>query len=436
MNTPPVAVDDRATTQQNTPVMFSVTGNDGDADGRIEPSTVDLEPSVAGRQVSVVVSGEGEFVADNAGNVTFTPDASFVGDTAISYTVEDDQGAVSNPALITVTVITGPEPVLGVAKAASVSGNEVTLTLRMANLGEVALSNLSLIDDLDATFGAGNYTVRAPSIVTPPATSAIVLNPGYTGAAGEGAELLDGVNSTLAVGEFADIAVTVTVTTVTDRGNGVGVYANMAIGAGDPPRGARDRVTDNSTDGLDPDPNNDGRPDEMTPTPIVVDDVVPPPPPPLPPLAVDDSAITPQNTPVTFSVTDNDRDPDGAIVPATVDLDPSVADRQADVAVPGEGAFAVDEFGDVTFTPEADFVGDSTISYTVQDDQGETSNEALITVTVTEGLISDAGIDQTVFVEQTVTLDGSGSLPAGVQLMWAIVEQSSGSNAIVTVQVV
>lgn len=103
-NIPPVAVDDRATTDQDTPVTFSVTANDSDADGTVVPATVDLQPSALGRQTTVVVPGEGQFVADDLGNVTFAPEPDFTDASTIEYTVADNQGAVSNAAAITVTV--------------------------------------------------------------------------------------------------------------------------------------------------------------------------------------------------------------------------------------------------------------------------------------------------------------------------------------------
>jgi CshA-type fibril repeat protein len=101
-----------------------------------------------------------------------------------------------------------------------------------------------------------------------------------------------------------------------------------------------------------------------------------------PPTAVDDTASTPPDTPATFSVTDNDTDPDDNLDPSTVDLDPSTAGIQDTFTVPGEGTFTVDSTGDVTFTPESGFTGTVTIPYTVQDTTGLPSNQANITVTV------------------------------------------------------
>ncbi len=379
-NQPPVATDDSDTTPLDTPVTLSAIANDSDPDGTIDPATVDLDPNTPGRQTTFTVPGEGTFTADDLGNVTFTPELGFTGVSAIPYTVQDDLGATSNPATITITVTDlAPAPLVGVAKAASVAGAVVTLNFRIENFGNVPLSNVSLIDDLDTTFGAGTYTAAPPTISVPPATSALAINAAFTGS-GAGAELLDVGTSALAVGEFAIISVTVTVNTLTDQGNGLGIYDNTAIGAGDPPSGPGDRVIDGSSDGTDPDPNDNGdptEPPENTPSRIVISQN------PQPPVARNDAATTPLDTPVTLPVTSNDFDLDGTIDVATVDLDPTTPGRQTTFTVMGQGTYVADDLGNVTFTPEIGFTGVSTTPYTVQDNETLTSNPADITITVT-----------------------------------------------------
>ncbi|HMQ01316.1 MAG TPA: Ig-like domain-containing protein, partial [Cyclobacteriaceae bacterium] len=101
----PVAVDDVADTQLNTPITFNITDNDFDPDGQIEPSTVDLDPSIAGEQKTYAVTGEGNFSVDNSGNVSFTPAADFTGTVVIIYTLKDNDGLLSNEATISVNVV-------------------------------------------------------------------------------------------------------------------------------------------------------------------------------------------------------------------------------------------------------------------------------------------------------------------------------------------
>jgi len=100
----PVAVNDNATTNEDNAVTFSVTQNDTDLDGIINVATVDLDPSTPAEDESRTTA-EGVFTVNNLGAVTFTPVANFNGTSTITYTVKDNDGAVSNAAQIVVTVL-------------------------------------------------------------------------------------------------------------------------------------------------------------------------------------------------------------------------------------------------------------------------------------------------------------------------------------------
>jgi gliding motility-associated-like protein len=98
INNPPVAVDDSATTNKNVPVTFNITNNDTDSDGSIVPSTV------------VVVSNpsHGTLVVGTTGNVSYTPNTEFIGVDNFTYTVEDNDGGVSNIANVIIAVYERP----------------------------------------------------------------------------------------------------------------------------------------------------------------------------------------------------------------------------------------------------------------------------------------------------------------------------------------
>ncbi|MFH7040686.1 Ig-like domain-containing protein, partial [Flavobacterium plurextorum] len=105
VNDKPVAVNDNAETDEDTVVTIDVTANDTDVDGTIDVASVDLDPATAGIQTSFSVTGQGTYSVDALGIVTFTPEANYNGTTTpISYTVQDNQGAVSASATITVKV--------------------------------------------------------------------------------------------------------------------------------------------------------------------------------------------------------------------------------------------------------------------------------------------------------------------------------------------
>ncbi len=93
VNDPPVAEDDAATTDEDTPVTIAVLTNDSDPDG--DPLTVTGASDPA----------HGTAQVNPDGTITYTPAAGFHGTDFFTYTVEDNEGAVSNVATVTITVI-------------------------------------------------------------------------------------------------------------------------------------------------------------------------------------------------------------------------------------------------------------------------------------------------------------------------------------------
>ena len=89
-NPAPVAVDDTATTNEDTPVLISVLPNDSDPDG-------DPLDGHCGQRASV---GTATIVGNQ---VQYTPPANFNGTATITYTISDGQGGTAT-ATITVTV--------------------------------------------------------------------------------------------------------------------------------------------------------------------------------------------------------------------------------------------------------------------------------------------------------------------------------------------
>ncbi|MDN3454657.1 Ig-like domain-containing protein, partial [Psychrobacter sp. APC 3350] len=107
--TPPNAVDEIQTGSLGQPVVIDVLGNDTDAEGDLDPTSVLITQALASSIIaadgkSVDVPGEGVWsVNPTTGAITFTPATGFTGDpTPISYTVNDITGRTSNEATITV----------------------------------------------------------------------------------------------------------------------------------------------------------------------------------------------------------------------------------------------------------------------------------------------------------------------------------------------
>ncbi|MCL7765513.1 Ig-like domain-containing protein, partial [Polaribacter sp. Z014] len=101
----PVAEDN--TSAGNTvgnPAIFNIVSDDTNGD-TVVPGTIDLDPSSPlTQETTLTVIGEGVWSVDGSGVLTFTPEVGFTTDpTAITYTVEDAEGNVSNIANVTVT---------------------------------------------------------------------------------------------------------------------------------------------------------------------------------------------------------------------------------------------------------------------------------------------------------------------------------------------
>jgi uncharacterized delta-60 repeat protein/uncharacterized repeat protein (TIGR01451 family) len=118
-----------------------------------------------------------------------------------------------------------------------------------------------------------------------------------------------------------------------------------------------------------------------------------------PPVAVDDFVVTDEDTPVTVAVLANDVDPDGDVLSVTA------------VSVPANGAAVIDTDGTIVYTPNANFNGVDSFTYTIDDGWGGTDTA---TVSVTVNDVNDDPVavivgGSSVVEGSTIALDGSGS---------------------------
>ena len=104
----PIADNDVATTDQNTPVVIDPLNNDSDAVASLDPSSVRVElPAGSGNFVtSGSVIGEGQYTVNTtSGEITFTPEADFTGTTTpVTYRVANVNGE-TDQATISVSVV-------------------------------------------------------------------------------------------------------------------------------------------------------------------------------------------------------------------------------------------------------------------------------------------------------------------------------------------
>ncbi|MEY5001946.1 MAG: hypothetical protein RLZZ211_1982 [Bacteroidota bacterium] len=310
VNDAPVANNDSATTNEDSPVSFNITNNDTDLDGTIDVNTVDLNPSTPGIQTTFT-NAQGTWTV-TGGVVTFTPASNFNGSATINYTVNDNGGATTNVATITVTVV--PVNDAPVANNDSASTNEDS---------PVSFNITNNDTDLDGT-------IDVTTVDLDPTTPGIQTT--FTNAQGTWT-VTGGVVTFTPAANFNGSA-TINYT-VNDNG---GATTNVAT---------------------------------ITVTILPVNDA---------PIANNDSATTNEDTPVSFNITNNDTDLDGTIDVNTVDLNPTTPGIQT-TFTNAQGTWTVNG-GVVTFTPVANFNGSASINYTVNDNSGATTNVATITVTV------------------------------------------------------
>ncbi|MGF1492721.1 MAG: Ig-like domain-containing protein [Microcoleaceae cyanobacterium] len=131
INQAPTAIDVGVSTFINIPITFDLVAADSDPDGTVDPATVDLDPATAGLQDTLAIPSQGTFNVTPQGDLTFAPIAQFLGQVVIPYTVQDNLGATSNSANITVDVFDQPNqpPVTDNVTAPTIPGDTIDAVL-------------------------------------------------------------------------------------------------------------------------------------------------------------------------------------------------------------------------------------------------------------------------------------------------------------------
>ena len=145
---PPQAVDDTASTKEDTVVNINVTANDTDSDGTIDKASVTVQTDPE----------NGTATPKTDGTIDYTPKTGFFGTDTFTYTVKDDRGATSNPATVTITVNGKP-----------------TATNDTASTLEDTLVNINVTaNDTDPD---GNSTIDKSTVtITQPANGSATVN--------------------------------------------------------------------------------------------------------------------------------------------------------------------------------------------------------------------------------------------------------------------
>ncbi|MDF4379553.1 tandem-95 repeat protein [Vibrio parahaemolyticus] len=368
VNDAPVAKDDIATTQEDTPVTIDVLPNDTDVDGdklSIESASVPKEQGT----VEVV-----------NGKLVFTPAENFNGDAEITYTVTD--GALTDRVTVNVTVnAVNDTPVVESSIADQTLAEDFTpYTINL----NTAFSDVDNVDGELSFSVSGNSNIQVAIVngiatFTPTADWNGKEKITFTAKDPSGESVSQTVNFTVA--PVADI-VADKATVVEDTPTIIKVLGNDTF-EGDDQVVSLDTNNGpaNGTVSVNPDgsvtytPNDNyhgtdsftyivtsGGVSESTTVSVDVTPVNDA------PVAKDDIATTQEDTAVTIDVLPNDSDVDGDKLSIE---SASVPKEQGTVEV-------VD--GKLVFTPAENFNGDAEITYTVTD--GQLTDEAKVTVTV------------------------------------------------------
>ncbi|MFM7470386.1 MAG: Ig-like domain-containing protein, partial [Nodosilinea sp.] len=130
-NLPPVANPDTANTLEATPVIIPLLTNDTDADGSLNPATLEITTQPA----------NGTVTPNPDGTLTYTPNPNFVGPDTFSYTVRDNQGTLSNPATVTVNVANQLPTITSTpGKTSLLEGETTTFSATATDPGDTTLT--------------------------------------------------------------------------------------------------------------------------------------------------------------------------------------------------------------------------------------------------------------------------------------------------------
>jgi hypothetical protein len=370
-NTTPAANGDSADTTEGAPVTISPLANDNDADGDTLSLTTATDPA------------SGSITINQDGTITYTPDAGFIGEDSFDYSISDGrEGAAS--ASITVRVAPAPNrapdavddgggTTTSVAVTIEVLGNDndpdgaalfITEVGMPANGSAVANSNGSITYTPAAGFvgtDSFTYTIADADNALDTATVVVSVQPAPNQppvAQADSASTIQDSPVVVAVltNDSDPNGDPLTVSSVTTALSGTAVVNADGTISYTPNAGYTGVDTFNYT-------VSDGAAEASAAVLIVVNAL-----PNTPPVANDDQAQTPVDTPIVVDVLPNDSDADGDAL--TIASAGNAVNGTAGV----QGTV-------ILYTPSTGFVGTDSFTYTITDINGGSAT-ARVTITV------------------------------------------------------
>ncbi|MFJ4223578.1 Ig-like domain-containing protein [Microbacterium sp. NPDC089695] len=357
----PIVIGDAVKTPGTTPIEFDPLANDapGSPSAPLDPASVVFTDPAATDGGKTLVTPDGTWTIDGSGTIRFEPTPGFEGTAGpVEYEVRDTNGT---PATGQVNVVVGRGALAAPDGGTTKQGQQVTVPL-LANDAASDLGNPCEPGETDVPDGCDSGTLTPGSVVFP------------TAGQPDGADIRDGGRTIEVPGQGVyTIDPATGAVTFTPVPGFTGTAAPIAYS-----------VTDSN-----------GATVSSTVT-ITVSAVIP--------VAVDDSASTVFDTPVTVDLLDNDTagDPLVPLVPGLTVFSATgqpagvtVSPDGRTLTIPGQGTFVLDAEGNAVFTPVAGYSGTTTaVTYRIEDANG-TQREAVVQVTVRPGPVATADGDTT-----------------------------------------
>ncbi|AQS40086.1 protein of unknown function (DUF4347)/Outer membrane protein beta-barrel domain [Shewanella psychrophila] len=386
VNDQPVAVDDYANVAEDGSVTFSVLSNDSDVDND-------------GLTVTLSSASYGSSVNHYDGTVTYTPDANFNGSDSVQYSVNDGQG--------------GEAQAVVYLNVTAVNDAPVAETDLISMMEDTSLKFDLLLNDTDVEFAlnpASAVLVDLPLQMSASVENGVVTltpNADFNGSDSLTYRVSDGdgavsniVSVTIVVSavndaprpepDFAsveediilDIAVLVNDVDIDDSGessldiHSVVIVQTALHGQLTNIDGVLSYYPDSNYVGPDSFSYTvadiEGAVSQVTLVTLNVQGINDA------PVAVTDSATLDEDGSIKLTVTANDTDFDSVIDSDSVVL----------FSAPTHGVVSIYETGEVTYTPNADYFGDDSFSYTIKDSEGAVSLPGNVNVSITS--VNDA----------------------------------------------
>ncbi|WP_159675646.1 Ig-like domain-containing protein, partial [Andreprevotia sp. IGB-42] len=433
VNTAPTALDDSTSLTQDTSVTIAVRGNDTDADG----DTLTVSTVTQGANGSVVIDAV-------TGNPVYTPNAGYTGNDQFTYTVSDGHGGTAT-ATVSVTVnavvpgnvapvgisesVTTAEdkPISGTLTATDADGDALSFTKATdpahgnvtvdaaGNWTYTPASNYNGADSFTVTVSdgkGGSDTITVSVGVTPVNDAPVAVADHFTTSEGtpvtiKFADLLG--NDTDVDGDLLSVGSAQNIqhgTLSVVGGNLVFTPAANFSGTASFDYTVSDGHggTNTATVSIDVTPVNDA--------PVFTDNNGP--------LGNSTSVTTPEDTPVSGTLTATDADGDALTFAKGAD--------------PVHGTVTVDANGNWTYTPANNYNGADSFTVTVSDGKGGTDT-LVVNVGVTPVNDAPVGQDESISTHQDTPFNGTvtGSDVDGDKLTFAVAIGGDPAHGTVTV---